>query len=334
MLAITLLAALALSAAGHALLLGASRPQASAPSHDGLPVALAITVVVAVAAVLGHRLPAGVALGALGYAAVGLVQERRVLAAGSRTLSLSILGAGAVLLTVLTDGPASWGLVHWALLTVLGAACLVAYAAVLKDLDSTRDGAAPMSAVLLGLVVAMLATHRHDVTLAVAGLALAGAAGGLLGWNAAGHRVLLGTAGSYGLGALGPLLLLDSWLRGTSLLACAGPVLLFAADAVWTAVRRVRRGDAWHTGRGDHVRERMVDLGVRQVVSAVVATGFAAVVAGLVVLGSGAGLLGVPLLFVAAAVLGVYLGLPEITAHIETTAEWAAHAEPLDLHPR
>lgn len=333
MLATSFLTALALSAGGHAILLSRARRRGT-PGRGALPVALALAVVVVGAAAGGHRLAAGVTLGVAGFAAVGLAQDRRPLPAGTRLLCLAALGAGAVLLTVLTDGPAVWGLTQWVVVSVVGAACLLAYAAVLWSLDGApdaSDGAAPMSAVLLGLVVALLAHNRNDVTLVIAGLALAGAAGGLLPWHATWRRAQLGAAGSYGLGALGPLLLLDSWLRGAALLACAGPVLLFAADAVWTAVRRVRRGEPWHADARDHVRQRLVRHGVDPVVSAVVMTGFAAVVAGLVVLASGAGLLGAPLLFVATAVLTLYLALPELTDHLAANAALAPESQQLDL---
>ncbi len=182
------------------------------------------------------------------------------------------------------------------------------------------DGLAGLQAVITGLGIAVFGFDRLA---SVAGVAVAGASLGFLLHNWSPARIFLGDAGSgflgFGFAAL-PLLAAPG-SRGTTVLFVATSLWFFLADAVFTLIRRVVRGDRFYEAHREHLYQRLVVSGLRH---AVVTTGLgvaAAVVTMVALLAPGPG-----------AALALLLATLVFLGEIGLVA-WRARARRVSLEP-
>jgi UDP-N-acetylmuramyl pentapeptide phosphotransferase/UDP-N-acetylglucosamine-1-phosphate transferase len=125
------------------------------------------------------------------------------------------------------------------------------------------DGIAGTEASAIGLGVALLALNHLDLVglgNGMFGAAIAGAALGFLGWNWQPAKLFMGDVGSVPLGYLIGWLLLA--LAGAGLWAAALILpLYFLADATWTLLRRLLRGEKIWQPHRQHFYQRAVQAG-------------------------------------------------------------------------
>jgi glycosyltransferase WbpL len=122
------------------------------------------------------------------------------------------------------------------------------------------DGLAGVQGVVTGTGLALAA---WDPAAAALGSVLAGACLGFLVHNWSPARIFLGDVGSGALGfafAAAPFLAPPA-SRAPAVLFVALSLWLFLADATWTLVQRVFRGDRWHEAHRQHLYQRLVISG-------------------------------------------------------------------------
>jgi len=119
------------------------------------------------------------------------------------------------------------------------------------------DGLAGLQAVVTGAGIAVIVL---DPFASFLGAAIAGAAAGFLVFNWSPASVFLGDAGSgvlgYTLAALPFLLARES--RAPTVLFVALSLWFFLADATWTLLRRMARGERLHQAHREHLPERLL----------------------------------------------------------------------------
>jgi UDP-N-acetylmuramyl pentapeptide phosphotransferase/UDP-N-acetylglucosamine-1-phosphate transferase len=128
------------------------------------------------------------------------------------------------------------------------------------------DGLAGTEAITVGLGYALViglapSTDRLHAHLPELAVALAAAAAGYLYWNWAPARIFMGDVGSIPLGFLFGLFMLDLGLRGYWAAALILP-LYFLADATFTLLDRVRRGEKPWQAHREHAYQRAVLAGM------------------------------------------------------------------------
>lgn len=229
--------------------------------------------------------------GALGLALVGLADDRYRLSIGLR---LVLEAAAATPIAVLTGGiprlplpaPLDAGLGPAAIpLAVLWIVALVNFFNFMDGID----GLAGAQALVTGIGVALAG---FDPVAAVIGAAVAGAAAGFLPFNWAPARLFMGDTGSMALGyTFASLPLLAPFhSRPQAVFWMVMSLWLFLADATWTLMARIARGDAWLAPHRDHAYQRLVRPGSSHgPVAAVLALGSALLTAGAVLCGPGLG---------------------------------------------
>lgn len=196
-----------------------------------------------------------VALATAFLAAVSQIDDRRGLPARVRFAAHL---AAVVALAVLFPAAVPW----------LGLAALAFLMIWLVNLYNFMDGADGLAGgmALFGFagyaVAALLSDHRMP-ELALASLAVAGAALGFLFFNFHPARIFLGDAGSISLGYLAGAL--GYWGWGVGVWPVWFPALVFApfiADASVTLARRLARGEKFWQAHREHYYQRMVRSGV------------------------------------------------------------------------
>ena len=226
-------------------------------------------------------LPALVLGGAGALALVGLADDRYRLSVGLR---LALQSAVAVAIATLTGGlprlplPAPLDLDLGPAAVPVAAAWVVVLVNFFNFMDGI-DGLAAAQTVLTGIGVALVA---WDPAAAVIGAAVAGAGAGFLVFNWAPARIFMGDSGSLALGytfASLPLLApLHS--RPEAVFWMVMSLWLFLADATFTLVARVVRGETWYAPHRDHAYQRLVRAGASHAaVAASIALGSAALTA-------------------------------------------------------
>lgn len=195
------------------------------------------------------------ALAAVLLAIVSLIDDRRGLPARVR-FGCHVVAAVALLAAY--PGGVSW----WVLAAV---AFLLVWLVNLYNFMDGADGLAGGMALFgfAGYAIAALTGPQHDVSLAYACAAVAGAAGGFLLFNIHPARIFLGDAGSIPLGFFAGAFGYWGWSRGV----WPGwfPALVFApfiADASVTLLKRVARGDRFWQAHREHYYQRMVRSGL------------------------------------------------------------------------
>ena len=122
------------------------------------------------------------------------------------------------------------------------------------------DGLAGLQAVVTGTALAMAGV---DPLLSFLGAALAGAAASFLLFNWPPASIFLGDIGSGVLGwafATLPFLAIRE-ARGRIMAFVALSLWFFLADASWTLLRRLARGERLHEAHREHLYQRLVDSG-------------------------------------------------------------------------
>src|ERR1700728_201096 len=167
------------------------------PRGGGAPIALGLLVAASVAVASGDvasGLAFGLAVSLFGV--LGLVDDLRGLPAVAR---LAVQAAGAAVVATLLVLRLPWPPLAVAVGAIAAALWLVGFVNAFNFMDGV-NGISGAHALIGGGGYACLGWWRPDAFLATAGAAVA--AGGLafLPWNAGRARVVLGDAGSYGLG--------------------------------------------------------------------------------------------------------------------------------------
>ena len=236
-----------------------------------------------------HVSPAAAALlgGAGALALVGLADDRRGLSVGLRLLLQTAAAAG---LALVTGGvprlplPAPLDLDLGVAAVPLTVVWIVAVVNFFNFMDGI-DGLAGGQAVIAGIGVALAG---WDPMAAVIGAAVAGAAAGFLPFNWAPARIFMGDTGSLALGyTFASLPLLARFhSRPQAVFWMVMSLWLFLADATWTLVARVIRGEPWHLPHRDHAYQRLVRAGASHAsVAAASVTGSAVLTAAAVACG-------------------------------------------------
>lgn len=122
------------------------------------------------------------------------------------------------------------------------------------------DGLAGLQGMITGLGLALAG---WDPFATVVGAALAGGCGGFLFFNWSPARVFLGDVGSGFLGytfAALPVVTQES-TRGVAVFFVGMSLWLFLADATWTLLRRLARGERWDQPHREHLYQRLVARG-------------------------------------------------------------------------
>ena len=121
------------------------------------------------------------------------------------------------------------------------------------------DGLAPGVVLVAALVMAVLSDRLGSYALVLFGLALAGAIGGFLPFNAYRARIFLGDSGSQLLGFLiGSLAVLGQAKIGTALLVLGIPIL----DVAFTMGRRWMSGHGIMNRDTGHLHHRLLNAGL------------------------------------------------------------------------
>jgi len=203
-----------------------------------------------------------VLLGAAALAAVGLADDRW----GLPPLLRLAVHAGAAAGLVLAVGgldrlplppPLDVSLGGWG--AVLAAVWIVAVVNFYNFLDGI-DGLAGLQAVITGGGLALAAWHPFAAAL---GACLAGASLGFLFHNWSPARIFLGDVGSGVLGfcfAAAPLLAPPE-VRPAAVFFVGLSLFFFLADAIWTLLGRLRRGERLHEAHRKHLYQRLVVRG-------------------------------------------------------------------------
>ena len=211
-----------------------------------------------------------IALLAAGLAGISFIDDLR----GLPTLQRLILQILAVALgcLVLPDAPVFQGLLP-PVADRLAAGFFWLWFVNLFNFMDGIDGITTVEAGSIGIAVALLAYFAGDMMhLATPGVILAGAVIGFGIWNWRPAKIFLGDVGSVGLGFLLGWLLLSLAAGGHWAPALLLP-LYYLADATWTLLRRMLRGEKFwqahrshlyqHAARslGDHAWVSLIILG-------------------------------------------------------------------------
>ncbi|MCM3686791.1 glycosyltransferase family 4 protein [Kocuria rosea] len=276
----------------------------------GLAVAAAVLVGDGLALLTGTiRVDRSVALVVLAVAALsaalGWAEDYRGVSVRGRLAAQLGLGlaATAVLVTVL--GTSVWWL-------PVGALAIAAYINMANFMDGI-NGISGLHGLTAGLLYAWAGASNDLPWMIAAGLAVAGGFVGFLPWNLGRGTVFLGDVGSYLLGGSLAAIAVAAFLSGVYVEYLLPPLAVYVADTAVTLVRRIRAGEVWYRPHRQHVYQRLTDVGLSHVGSALVVSGATVLVSAASVLGLRTGPLATALAgaFVV-AVLVLYLVLPEL----------------------
>ncbi|GAA1362352.1 hypothetical protein GCM10009596_21750 [Arthrobacter rhombi] len=250
----------------------------------------------------GPLLPvvAGVALAA---ATLGWIEDYRGVSVGWRFGVQLVIGAvGTAAMVAVTDSSLWWILV--------GALAVTAYINVTNFMDGI-NGISGLHGLTVGLFFAGAGIMGNQPWLVAPSLVVAAAFAAFLPWNLGRGHVFLGDVGSYLLGATLAALGAAAFLNGMEAGYLLGPVVIYLADTGYTLLVRIRAGERWYAAHRQHVYQRLTDVGLSHVGSALVVTVATAFCAGGAMLsvqspGVGKGVWGV---FMAAVIIA-YLSSP------------------------
>ena len=240
-------------------------------------------------------------------AVLGWIEDYRGLSIRLRALIQFTIGAVGTTALAWTIGQSYW----W---VPIGALAVAAYVNAANFMDGI-NGISGLHGVLVGVFYSVAGMLVGQFWLTVAGLVVAAAFAGFLPWNLGRGFVFLGDVGSYLLGASIAGMAVAGLLAGVYLEYLLSPVLIYLADTFITFLRRVRAGDRWYASHREHVYQRLTDVGLTHVQSALVVTACSALVgaAGFVLATAPAPLAIVCSVF-AAAVVALYIYSPKLLA--------------------
>jgi UDP-N-acetylmuramyl pentapeptide phosphotransferase/UDP-N-acetylglucosamine-1-phosphate transferase len=240
-----------------------SSHQMPTPRNGGS--AMAVAVVLAVG-VFGRVIDAQLAV--LGAAAVmvtllALADEHRALPQWLRLLVQFIVAAVAVLALEywppsFADAPFGVGLPIW----VLGAVAILWITWVINAYNFMDgiNGIASTQAIVCGVTLGLLFARVSDVAGQVLAFSLAGAALGFLPWNFPSASIFMGDVGAYMFGFFFSALALRAGAE-QMLIPAALPLLPFLSDATGTLVRRIAKREAFFRAHRSHYYQRLNILG-------------------------------------------------------------------------
>ena len=240
------------------------RSSHTVPVPRGGGVAVVGTIVVAwgglCAARLVSRTDFVVLAATIGLAIVSWVDDRRGLPPALRLLAQ--FAAMAATMTVLPGGALFQGWLPSSVDAVATALLWVWFINLNNFMDGI-DGIAASEAAAIGLGLLLVASGGRvfDFSIAFPAAAVVLAALGFLVWNWAPARIILGDVGSVPLGFVLGFLLRELALRGLWKAALILP-LYFLADATWTLLRRLARGERPWQAHREHFYQRAVQSGL------------------------------------------------------------------------
>jgi UDP-N-acetylmuramyl pentapeptide phosphotransferase/UDP-N-acetylglucosamine-1-phosphate transferase len=159
-----------------------------------------------------------------------------------------------------------------------GSIFLVSFVNAFNFMDGV-NGISGLQAVASGLAYTLIAAHFGAQSVRDVCLCMVGAALGFLPYNAPRARVFLGDTGSYALGAGLAASAVALGLAHVPIEAVVAPLSLYLADAGWTLLKRVRRGEPWHLPHRTHVYQQLTDRGLTHFQVAVTSALLSAVIA-------------------------------------------------------
>jgi UDP-N-acetylmuramyl pentapeptide phosphotransferase/UDP-N-acetylglucosamine-1-phosphate transferase len=226
----------------------------------GVPGGL-LTAVLTGAAVDGAAIIGTVAGVCAAAALLGWLEDFRGVAISVRfLLQLAIGAAGTAIIVVLTD--TSW------LWIPVGALAIAGYINVANFMDGV-NGISGLHGLVVGLLFSVAGMMSSLDWLTVSGLVVAAAFAAFLPWNLSGSN-FLGDVGSYLLGASLAVLGAAGFLSGVQPEYLLGPVTIYLADTMTTLLRRISAGERWYAAHRQHVYQRLTDVGLSHVQSALV----------------------------------------------------------------
>lgn len=209
----------------------------------------------------GPRLGLVLGASALLFGGVGLADDLlRGIPVSTRLLGQALIGAALVWPAVLGDPLGDEFAAPRLAVAVAAAIWAIGYINAFNFMDGV-DGMSGLVAIVVGIDLAIVGALDHHGVLVVAGLVLAGAAGGFLPANLRPATVFLGDGGSYFLGAWIATAIIFGLALGTPPEAVLAVTVPYFADVATTLVRRVARGDDWRTSHHEHAYQQLVELG-------------------------------------------------------------------------
>lgn len=242
----------------------------------GLTITLAVLIGFAIIWWAGPRtdgplLPVVAAI-AVAAATLGWIEDYRGVSVGWRFgLQLAIGALGTTAMVVITDSSWWWVLV--------GALALTAYINVANFMDGI-NGISGLHGMTVGVFFAGTALLDDQPWLVAPALVVAAAFASFLPWNLGRGHVFLGDVGSYLLGATLAALGAAAFLNGMEPGYLLGPVVIYLADTGYTLLVRIRTGERWYAAHRQHVYQRLTDVGLGHLASALTVTVATALCAG------------------------------------------------------
>jgi UDP-N-acetylmuramyl pentapeptide phosphotransferase/UDP-N-acetylglucosamine-1-phosphate transferase len=254
---------------------------------------------------------AGVGVGAVAMAAVGLADDMLDAAAAVRLVAQTFIAL--VALVWLLDGSDA-GIGGTAVLGTVAALWIVGYTNAFNFMDGI-NGIASAQIVIVALTWVFIGDRYGWEEVELIGGVMAAAALGFLPWNFPRARVFMGDVGSYFAGAVIASVTVVLLRRGTSPVVAVAPLLPFVVDTAVTLLARIRRGEPWMRAHRSHIYQRAVAAGW----SHTTMTSAYAVLAAACAVGGGLWVTGSPLRMASGGLLtiaavGAYVLLPSLAS--------------------
>ena len=227
-------------------------------------VVLALTAVLGVAGLVAASIAVAVIGGGLMVATVGWLDDRRSVGAGARA-AVHFCAAFWVVFWIGGVPELTWSghSVHVGVVGSLLAVLAIVWATNLYNFMDGIDGLASVEAITTGVAGAFILSLADSYGLASLAAIVAGTAAGFLVWNWMPARIFMGDVGSGFLGfVFGTLAVASERTSRVPWHVWLMLLLVFAADATATLVRRVARGDAWYAAHRRHAYQRLVQSGL------------------------------------------------------------------------
>ena len=239
-----------------------SSHQLAKPRGGGIAILAAIATGIAVLAIGGTAMPAGlgsVAAAALILALVSWVDDIRGLPALARLVPQIVCVAAILYHLPITGIAALSGLPYWAQNLLLGLAWL--WFINLYNFMDGIDGITGIETLVITIGIFVISRITDDLS-ALQGpvLIIAAAAAGFLIWNWAPAKIFMGDVGSVPLGFILGWLLLELADAGYLLAALILPGY-YLADATVTLLSRLKRGEKIWQAHKQHAYQRAIQNG-------------------------------------------------------------------------
>jgi UDP-N-acetylmuramyl pentapeptide phosphotransferase/UDP-N-acetylglucosamine-1-phosphate transferase len=150
----------------------------------------------------------------------------------------------------------AWVVPSSIIVVALAAPALVFYVNVANFMDGI-NGISAQHGVVVAAYFGVLAYWDGDMVLALAACVLGCAFLSFFPWNVGRALMFLGDSGSYVLGASACILALWTLMRHSDLLIVAAPLIIYAADVVFTLMSRMKRHASLISSHREHVYQRL-----------------------------------------------------------------------------